>query len=171
VAATAERPAELLARRLDTQRWLVVYLDGFGMGEHLLVGALGVTADATKVPLGVAEGSTENTAVATRLVAALADRGLTTDGGLLFVVDGGKALDKAIRSVFGAKSLIQRCRRHKERNVAEHLPEAERPLLRRLQAAWALPDADQAAAELEATIARGLARKRPGAAASLREGL
>jgi transposase-like protein len=52
VAATAERLAELLARRLDDQRWLVVFLDGFGMGEHLLVGALGVTADGTKVPLG-----------------------------------------------------------------------------------------------------------------------
>jgi hypothetical protein len=52
VAATAERLAELLARRLDQQRWLVVFLDGFGMGEHLLVGALGVTDDGTKVPLG-----------------------------------------------------------------------------------------------------------------------
>jgi hypothetical protein len=86
VAATAERLAELLARRLDDRRWLVVYLDGFGMGEHLLIGALGVTADGTKVPLGVAEGSSENAAVATRLVADLADRGLDAgqhrEGGL-----------------------------------------------------------------------------------------
>jgi putative transposase len=72
VAATAERLAELLARRLDGQRWLVIYLDGFGMGEHLLIGALEVTADGTKVPLGVVEGSSENAAVATRLVADLA---------------------------------------------------------------------------------------------------
>jgi hypothetical protein len=42
VAATAER--------LEERRWLVVFLDGFGMGEHLLVGALGVTDDGTKVP-------------------------------------------------------------------------------------------------------------------------
>jgi putative transposase len=41
VAATAERLSELLERRLDDQRWLIVFLDGFGMGEHLLVGALG----------------------------------------------------------------------------------------------------------------------------------
>lgn len=171
VAATAERLADLLARRLEQQRWLVVYLDGFGMGEHLLIGALGVTADGTKVPLGVVEGSTENAAVATRLVADLADRGLTAEGGLLFVVDGGKALDKAIRSVFGAKACIQRCRRHKERNVTQHLPEPERPVIqRRLRAAWAIQDPDQAARELEA-IARSLARQRPGAAASLREGL
>jgi len=90
----------------------VVFLDGFGMGEHLLVGALGVTADGAKVPLGVAEGTTENTAVCTRLVADLADRGLDATRGVLFVIDGGKALERAIRSVFGAKALIQRCRRH-----------------------------------------------------------
>ena len=57
VAATAERLAELLARRLDQDRWLVVFLDGFGMGEHLLVGALGVTADGTKVPLEIGRAS------------------------------------------------------------------------------------------------------------------
>jgi len=171
VQATTERLAELLARRLDDRRWLVVFLDGFRFGEHLLVGALGVTADGTKVPVGVVEGSTENAAVATRLVADLADRGLAAGQGILFVVDGGKALDAAIRKVFGPKALIQRCRRHKERNVLDHLPDAEQPLvLRQLRAAWAEPDADQATAALEA-LARGLARKRPGAAASLREGL
>src|SRR5215211_7647613 len=52
VTATAERLEQLLHRPLGEQRWLVVFLDGFGMGEHLLVGALGVTADGTKVPLG-----------------------------------------------------------------------------------------------------------------------
>jgi len=171
VQATAERLAELLARRLDDRRWLVVFLDGFGMGEHLLVGALGVTDDGTKVPLGVVEGSTENKAVCTRLVADLADRGLDASRGVLFVIDGGKALERAIRSVFGAKALIQRCRRHKERNVTDHLSEAERPLVqRRLRAAWALDDADKATAELE-QLARSLDRQRPGAAASLREGL
>ncbi len=171
VAATAERLNALLARRLDEQRWLVVFLDGFGFGEHLLVGALGVAADGTKVPLGVAEGTTENKAVCTRLVADLAERGLDAARGVLFVVDGGKAIDKAIRSVFGGKALIQRCRRHKERNILDHLPEAEHELiLRRLRAAWANPDADQATTELEA-LARTLAHKRPGAAASLREGL
>jgi putative transposase len=171
VAATAERLAGLLGRRLDERRWLVVFLDGFGMGEHLLVGALGVAADGTKVPLGVVEGTTENKAVCTRLVADLRERGLDASRGVLFVVDGGKALERAIRAVFGAKAAIQRCRRHKERNVTDHLPEAERPLVqRRLRAAWALGDADQARAELD-QLARSLDRKRPGAAASLREGL
>jgi transposase-like protein len=171
VTATAERLAGLLARPLGDQRWLVVFLDGFGMGEHLLVGALGVTEDGTKVPLGVVEGTTENKSVCLRLVTGLRDRGLDADRGVLFVLDGGKALSAAVRGVFGPKALIQRCRRHKERNVTDHLPQAERPLVqRRLRAAWATPDPDQARYELEA-LARGLARKRPGATASLHEGL
>jgi putative transposase len=87
-------------------------LDGVHLGEHLLVVALGVTDDGTKVPLGVVEGSTENTAVCARLVANLVERGLDAERGLLFVVDGGKALAKAIRAAFGRKALIQRCRRH-----------------------------------------------------------
>ena len=171
VAATSRRLAELLSRPLDGQRFLVVYLDGFRMGGHLLVGALGVTADGTKVPLGVVEGTTENAAVVTGLVTDLRDRGLDASAGMLFVIDGGKALRAAIGAVFGTSAPVQRCRRHKERNVTDHLPEVERPLvLRRLRAAWAEPDPVRATAALEA-IARGLAHQRPGAAASVREGL
>ena len=171
VAATAQRLAELCARPLHEARWPIVMLDGVHLGEHLLVVALGVTDDGTKVPLGVVEGSTENAAVCIRLVADLADRGLDASRGVLFVIDGGKALAKAVRVTFGDKALIQRCRRHKERNILDHLPEVERPLVqRRLRAAWALDDACAAERELEA-IARSLTKKRPGAAASLREGL
>lgn len=171
VAATARRLAELLSRPLDGQRFLVIYLDGFRMGEHLLVGALGVTTDGTKIPLGVVEGTTENTAVVTGLITDLRERGLDASEGMLFVIDGGKALRAAIRQVFGTGAPVQRCRRHKERNVTDHLPEAERPLvLRRLRAAWAEPDPAHAKAQLEA-IARGLAHGRPGAAAAVREGL
>ena len=171
VTATAERLAQLCARPLGGQRWPIVMLDGVHLAEHLLVVALGISDDGTKVPLGVVEGSTENAAVCTRLVTDLADRGLDTSRGVLFVIDGGKALAKAIRAAFGGKALIQRCRRHKERNILDHLPEAERPLVqRRLRAAWALADASAAEHELDA-LARNLAKKRPGAAASLREGL
>jgi len=171
VTATAARLTELLSRPLGEQRFLVVYLDGFHMGEHLLVGALGVTAEGTKIPLGVAEGTTENTAVVGALIGDLRERGLDASAGMLFVIDGGKALRAAIRAAFGAGAAVQRCHRHKERNVTDHLPEAERPLvLRRMRAAWAEPDPVRARAGLEA-IARGLAHGRPGAAAALREGL
>jgi transposase-like protein len=109
----------------------------------------------------VVEGTTENKAVCTRLVTGLRDRGLDPDRGVLFVIDGAKALDAAVRTVFGAKALVQRCRRHKERNVTDHLPEAERPIVqRRLRAAWANPDPEQAQHELE-TLARTLAHSGP----------
>jgi putative transposase len=146
----------------------VVFLDGFGMGEHLLVGALGVTADGTKVPLGVVEGTTENKAVCTRLVTGLGDRGLDPDRGVLFVIDGGKALGAAVRTVVGAKALVQRCRR--PRNPTSPTTRRSRAAAGATPAALGVanPDPDHAQHELEA-LARGLARQRPGAAASLRE--
>lgn len=171
VAATAERLATFMGRSLDGQRFLVVMLDGFRMGEHLLLGALGIRADGVKVPLGVVEGAVENEAVVLALLADLRERGLDATDGLLFVVDGGKGIGAGLRSLFGTSVMIHRCRRHKERNVLARLPEIERPLVqRRLRAAWAEPDTDRAKAQLEA-LARSLAHQRPGAAASLREGL
>jgi putative transposase len=171
LAATAERLSELLDRRLDDRRYLVLMLDGWNLGEHLLVGALGIDSEGHKVPLGVVEGTTENAAVVSSLLADLRDRGLDVSEGVLFVVDGGTAIGSAIRSFFGRGVAVHRCHRHKERNVLEHLPEIERPLVqRRLRAAWAESDPAVAKAGLEA-LARSLAHNRPGAAASLREGL
>jgi putative transposase len=171
VAATAERLTELNTRPLDDHRWLIIFIDGFSFGQHLLVGALGVTADGTKLPLAVVEGTTENASLCTRLTANLRDRGLDASAGVLFVVDGSKALSKAIKAVWGGKALIARCRLHKERGVLDHLPEAEHDWVRRkLRAAWNQTDAQTAKTDLEA-LARELARKRPGAAGALREGL
>jgi transposase-like protein len=171
VAATAERLSELLGRRLDDRRYLVLMLDGWNMGDHLLVGALGIDSEGHKVPLGVTEGTTENAVVVNALLADLRDRGLDVSEGVLFVVDGGTAIGSAIRSFFGKSVAVHRCHRHKERNVLEHLPEIERSLVqRRLRAAWVEQDPAKAKAALEA-LARSLAHNRPGAAASLREGL
>jgi transposase-like protein len=171
VAATAERLAEFRSRPLDDQRWLICFVDGFDFAGHTMVGALGVTADGTKVPLGVVEGSTENATVVRALIAGLRDRGLDASEGILFVLDGGKALARAVRDVFGDHAVIARCRTHKERNVIDHLPEAERPWVRRkLRAAWTNPNADEAEAALRA-LAGQLERVNPDAAASLREGL
>jgi putative transposase len=171
IAATAERLAEFRARPLDDRRWLICFVDGFDFAGHTMVGALGVTADGTKVPLGVVEGSTENASVVRGLIASLRDRGLDASEGILFVLDGGKALAKAVRDVFGELAVIARCRAHKERNVLDHLPETERPWVRRkLRAAWANPNADEGEAALKALAAQ-LEKVNPDAAASLREGL
>jgi len=171
VAATAERLAAFRSRSLDGEQWLICYLDGFDFAGHTMIGALGVTADGTKVPLGVVEGSTENASVARGLVSGLRDRGLDASEGVLFVLDGGKALAKAVRDVFGDHAVIARCRVHKERNLMDHLPEGERPWVRRkLRAAWTNPSAAEAEAALHA-LAVQLEKVNPDAADSLREGL
>jgi putative transposase len=131
---------------------------------------LGVTTDGVKVPLGLWDGSTENKRVCVELLADLVDRGLDCDQGVLVVLDGGKALRAAIDAVFGHVP-VQRCIRHKERNVLDHLPESDRPTIKRkLRAAWKLTDHKAAIGRLEA-LARELEHSHPGAAASLREGL
>ena len=171
ITASAERLAAFRSRPLDGERWLIVFVDGFDFAGRTMVGALGVTADGTKVPLSVVEGSTENATVVRGLISNLRDRGLDASDGVLFVIDGAKALAKATRDVFGDKAAIARRRVHKERNVLDHLPEAERLWVRRkLRAAWANPDAAEAEAALTA-LAGQLAKVNPDAAASLREGL
>jgi putative transposase len=171
VTATTEQFASLMSRRLDDERWLIMFIDGFTFADPMLVAALGVTADGTKVPLAVMEGTTENKALVTRLSADLADRGLAVTGGVLFVVDGSKALTKSIPAVFGDKAVIHRCRIRKERNVIGHLPDAEHAWVRRkLRTGWANRDPVAAQTALE-SLARALQRKHPGTASSLREGL
>jgi transposase-like protein len=161
---------ELMARRLDDVRVSVMMLDGIELKGRTTIVALGVTTDGVKIPLGLWEGSTENATVATALLSDLVERGLDPEQGMLFVIDGAKALRKAIRSVFGEVP-VQRCVRHKERNVLQHLPERERPLVkRRLRSAWAETDHDRALDRLQA-LAGELDRTHPGAAGSLREGL
>ena len=131
--------------------------------------ALGITTEGVKIPLGLWEGSTENATVATALLSDLVERGLDPEQGILFVIDGAKPLRKAIRNVFG-QAPVQRCLRHKERNVLEHLPERDRPAVkRRLRRAWALDDHARALDQLR-RLAGELDRSYPGAAGSLREG-
>jgi transposase-like protein len=159
-----------MARSLGDVRLAALMLDGIELKGRCCVVALGVTTDGVKVPLGLWDGSTENKRVCVELLANLVDRGLDCDQGVLVVLDGGKALRAAVDAVFGAVP-VQRCIRHKERNVLEHLPERDRPAVkRRLRAAWKLTDHRAAIERLEA-LAGELAHSHPGAAASLREGL
>jgi transposase-like protein len=171
VARTREALAELMRRRPDDVRLAVLMLDGIELKGRTNVVALGITTEGVKVPLGLWEGSTENATVATALLADLVDRGLDTTQGVLCVIDGSKALRRAIRDVFGDRAPVQRCVRHKQRNVLEHLPERDRPAVkRRPRRAWALDDHERAREQLQA-LAGELERAHPGAAASLREGL
>jgi len=162
---------ELMSRRLDDVRLAVMMLDGMEIADRTHVVALGITTDGVKLPLGLYEGSTENATVATALLSDLVDRGLDPDQAILFVTDGGKAIRRAIKDVFGERALVHRCHRHKERNVTDLLPERDRPaILAKIRGAWALEDADLAEQRLE-RLACELDRTWPDAARSLREGL
>jgi len=146
-------------------------LDGLEIAERTHVVALGISTEGVKIPLGLWEGSTENATLARSLLADLVDRGLDPGQAVLFVVDGGKALRRAIKDVFGEHAMAHRCHRHKERNVCDLLPERDRPqVLARIRAAWALSDPAQARQQLE-LLTTELERGWPDAAASLREGL
>jgi putative transposase len=171
VERTATALSELMGRRLDDVRLAAMMLDGMEIAERCHVVALGITTEGVKIPLGLWEGSTENATLARTLLADLVDRGLDPEQAILFVIDGGKALRRAIRDVFGEHALVHRCHRHKERNVCDLLPERDRDQVRaRMRAAWALPDAELAEQRLK-LLAGELDRTWPDAAASLREGM
>jgi len=163
--------SELMSRRLEDVRLAVMMLDGLEIAERTHVVALGISTEGVKIPLGLWEGSTENSTLARTLLADLVDRGLDPEQAILFVIDGSKALRRAIKDVFGEHALVHRCHRHKERNVCDLLPEREREVVRsRMRGAWALSDAELAKQRLE-LLASELDRSWPDAAASLREGL
>ena len=161
----------LMGRRLDDVRLAVMMLDGLEIADRTHVVALGISTDGVKIPLGLWEGSTENATLARSLLADLVDRGLDPEQAILFVIDGGKALRRAIKDVFGEQALVHRCHRHKERNVTDLLPERDRPqVLAKIRGAWSLTNADLAQERLE-RLASELDRTWPDAAGSLREGL
>jgi transposase-like protein len=162
---------ELMGRRLEDVRLAVMMLDGIDIADRCHVVALGITTDGVKIPLGLWEGSTENATLARSLLSDLVDRGLDPEQAILFVIDGGKALRRAIKDVFGEQALVNRCHRHKERNVTDLLPERDRPaILAKIRGAWSLDNPDLAQERLE-RLASELDRTWPDAAGSLREGL
>ncbi len=171
IERTGTALGELMSRRLDDVRLAVMMLDGMDIAERTHVVALGISTEGVKIPLGLWEGSTENATLARTLLADLVDRGLDPEQAILFVIDGGKAIRRAIKDVFGEHALVHRCHRHKERNVTDLLPERDRPpVLARIRGAWALKDADLAEQRLE-QLACELQRTWPDAAGSLREGM
>jgi putative transposase len=115
VAATERALAELLAQDLSTLDLVALMVDGIKVADHTCVVALGITLDGTKVPLGLAEGATENATVVRDLLADLCERGLETTRPILCVIDGAKALRRAISDVFD-HPIVQRCQLHRSRN-------------------------------------------------------
>jgi putative transposase len=169
IARTRTALGELMSRRLKDVRLAVMMLDGVEIADRTHVVALGISTEGVKIPLRLWEGSTENATLARALLADLVDRGLDRDQAILFVIDGAKALRRAIKNVFGEHALVHRCHRHKERNVCDLLPERDRPaVLPGIRGAWALTDPELARQRLE-LLASELDHTWPDAAGSLRE--
>lgn len=171
VALSQEQLDQWLSRPLDERDLPVVMIDGIRFRDRVILVALGVDSLGDKHVLGLREGSTEATRVVRSLLADLIDRGLDAQRMRLWVIDGGKALRKAIVECFGATVLIQRCQEHKRRNVIEHLPEELHASVNRtLRDAWDGKNATLAKKQL-LRLAASLQAPHPGAAASLKEGL
>lgn len=171
VDATTQILAEMMGRDLTALQLCAIMIDGIHVGDHLVLAALGIDVGGIKHVLGVHEGSAENATVCAALISDLIARGVRVDQSMLFVIDGSKALAKAIRDAFGTRGVVQRCQVHKRRNVEDHLPESMRKTVgRTMSTAYRCGDAARAKRMLEA-LARQLEKKHPAAAASLREGL
>src|SRR5271168_5085373 len=137
VGRTREHLDALMSRGLADVRLAALMIDGIELKGRCCVVALGITTDGVKHPLGLWDGSTENSTVAKELLSNLVARGLDLHQGVLCVIDGSKALRKAIEQVLGPVP-VQRCIRHKERNVLNHLAERDRSAVKhRLRRAWA----------------------------------
>jgi putative transposase len=171
-ALSAERMREWMASDLSKLDLLVIQIDGIHIAEDLvLLAAVGVDGVGDKHPLAVIEGAAENATVAPAMLDNLIERGLDPKVCRLFIIDGAKALSKAILQTFGRHTPIRRCQVHKARNILERLPKPLHASVRKtLRQAWELDDADKAERTIR-NLARRLEQQALGVAASILEGL
>ena len=171
VALTQQQLDAWLSRDLSKEKIAAVMIDGIEVAGHTVVVALGIAESGEKQPLGLWDGATENSVVCQSLLDNLIQRGLDPQRAYLFVIDGSKALRKAIRDTFGARVFVQRCQEHKRRNVLAQLPKKLHPSVNKvLRDAYRSASKAIAKRRLMQLITR-LEADHPGAAASLREGL
>jgi transposase-like protein len=106
-------------RDLADWRFAAIFIDGLGFADTTCLVAIGLTVDGHKHILGIREGATENATVVADLLANIEERGLTTTSQVLFVLDGSKALKRAVLKTYGKRALIQRCILHTTRNILD----------------------------------------------------
>ena len=171
VALSRKKMKAWLASDLSELDLLVIQIDGLHVGDHVLMAAIGVDGNGDKHVLAVVEGATENTVVVQALIDNLLARGLDPTLPRLFIVDGAKALSKAIRNTFGVAAAIQRCQVHKGRNIIERLPQHLHASVKKaLRQAWDQDDANKAERLLR-NLVRRLEHEEPGVSGSILEGL
>ena len=126
IEVTTEKLKEFKERPLQDFVPLATFLDTVHRGGMAFVVALGLDIYGHKRVLGFWEGATENAEVAESLLTDLQERGLKLSAKVLFIIDGGKGVAKALRQRYGEKLLLQRCTIHKDRNLQGHLPKKYR---------------------------------------------
>jgi transposase-like protein len=171
VTITKAQMDEWFNRDLSGINLAVLMLDGVHIADHVMIVAVGIDVTGVKHVLGIREGATENATTSTALLADLRERGLSTEKATLFVLDGSKALRKAVLDVWAERAKIQRCQAHKIRNVLDQLPEYMRPTVHAtMRQAYSSNNVVHARKLLQ-NLARTLRAEHPSAAASLEEGL
>lgn len=171
IKASSQQLEALAQRRFEGTRFAAVFIDGVDFDGEMMIVVLGVEPDGSKRILGLRQGATENAVVVRSLIEEMRERGLCCDQPTLFVLDGSKALRKAVVDIWGQNAVIQRCQVHKKRNVLAHVPDRHRDeVCRRLNEAYTHTDADKALRSLKTTL-RWLRNINPDAASSLEEGL
>jgi putative transposase len=167
--ATIKQLKELQERSLKGIEPFAIFIDGYYIGSAIFIVGLLVDMDGKKHVLGFWEGATENHEICAELFNNLENRGLNLTSQILFVVDGGKGVIKALKDRFGQDLIYQRCTVHKDRNIQKHLPkkyrqEAHRRFRNSIDCAT-YTDAKEELKDLE----KWLEGINPSAAESLRE--
>jgi transposase-like protein len=172
VALSQERMEAWLASDISKLDLLVIQIDGLHVTDDIvLIGAIGIDGHGEKHILGLVEGATENAAATQALLEKLVERGLDPAVPRLFILDGAKALSKAVRATFGQHTPIQRCQVHKARNIAERCPKKYVASVRTtLRKAWEMDEALEAE-RLIRDLAKRIQREAPGVSGSILEGL
>ena len=170
IQETTKGMQEFVNRPLEDDTYPIMMFDGVGIGDYLVIVALGIKTNGEKRILGIREGSSESSEVCKSLISDIIERGIDANIPRLFVLDGSKALSKAVKETFN-KAHIQRCQLHKKRNVEGHLPDSEKArIINEMNAAYAEFEYKEAKLKLE-KLAKSLDYKYPSAADSIREGL
>jgi transposase-like protein len=171
IEASRAKLKQLMERRLEKMQFCALMVDATPFEGQQMVAAMGIGQDGRKTILGIRQGATENATVVGELLGDLVERGLDFTATRLYVLDGGKALTAAVKRHAGESALIQRCQVHKRRNVLDHLPEDQKPLVaQRLNGAYALEGYAAAKLALD-KLHRELMDFNPSAARSLAEGM
>ncbi|MGC9271467.1 transposase, partial [Acidiphilium sp.] len=102
-----------MATDLSKPDLLVIQIDDIHLADDLtMLAAVGIDGEGTKHPIGVVEGATKHATVVQALLDSQLVRVRDQHATRLLIIDGAKALTKAIRKTLDHTTLIRRCQVH-----------------------------------------------------------